>query len=170
MTGATQSAPDRSRSGADTRAAPGSKEHPGPQTQDVVVKGGRLRGERLHEASAERSSSWAIGEARGHCPLHNHASSNQHTTADVPNASGSSRLRGWSAPDPVLPSASVFTILAGGGAGVLRGAPWGAVLALAAVALTLPYLGPLARDLVAAATRRAAKQFARVTRTASWLR
>ncbi len=50
----------------------------------VVVKGGRLRGERLHEASAGRSSSWAIGEARGHCPLHNHVRHNTRSGAGIP--------------------------------------------------------------------------------------
>lgn len=40
---------------------------PGPQTSCVVVKGGRLRGEGLFRASAERWSPQAIGEARGRC-------------------------------------------------------------------------------------------------------
>lgn len=63
----------------------------------VVVKGGRLRGERLHEASAERSSSWAIGEARGHCPLHNHASYNHTRRLSVPGAlrSATVTIRAW---------------------------------------------------------------------------
>ncbi|GAA0661429.1 hypothetical protein GCM10009535_46230 [Streptomyces thermocarboxydovorans] len=30
-------------------------------------------GERHHRASAERSSLWANGEARGHCPIRTHA-------------------------------------------------------------------------------------------------
>ena len=50
----------------------------------VIVHSGRLRGERLHEASAGRSSSWAMGEARGHCPLHHHAWCNRTAPVDVP--------------------------------------------------------------------------------------
>lgn len=56
----------------------------GAADESVIVKGGRLRGERHCRASAERSSLQAIGEARGHCPLHNHALHNTGRPADVP--------------------------------------------------------------------------------------
>lgn len=56
----------------------------GAADESVIVKGGRLRGERLCRASAERSSLQAIGEARGHCPLHNHVLHNTTRPADVP--------------------------------------------------------------------------------------
>ncbi|MCX5096053.1 hypothetical protein OOK36_46170 [Streptomyces sp. NBC_00365] len=46
------------------------------------------------------------------------------------------------------PVSSLFSTLAGGGAGLVTGAPWKAVFALAALALALPYAGPLVRDLV----------------------
>lgn len=69
---------------ADTRTAP-TRSWPGLHVR-VVVKGGRLRGERLHEASAERSSSWAIDEARGHCSLHHHVFLNHQHPANVPRA------------------------------------------------------------------------------------
>lgn len=58
------------------------------------MKGGLLRGERLHERSAERSSSWAIGEAWGHCPLHNHAFCNQNApAATVPHGEDDDVMR-----------------------------------------------------------------------------
>jgi hypothetical protein len=50
----------------------------------VTVKGGRLRGERLCRASAERSSLQAIDEARGHCPLHNHTPANTAHQRGIP--------------------------------------------------------------------------------------
>lgn len=64
---------------------------PGPQTKSVVVKGGRLRGEGLCRASAERSSPQAIGEARGHCPLHDHALYNHSVPAGIPASAGQAR-------------------------------------------------------------------------------
>ncbi|GAA5022147.1 hypothetical protein GCM10023335_53820 [Streptomyces siamensis] len=48
------------------------------------MKGGRLRGERHCRASAERSSLQAIGEARGHCPLHDHTPHNSPDPAGIP--------------------------------------------------------------------------------------
>jgi hypothetical protein len=54
----------------------------------VVVKGGRLRGEGLCEASAERSSPQAMGEARGHRPLHCHALYNRPDPAGIPAPAG----------------------------------------------------------------------------------
>lgn len=65
----------------------------------VAVKGGRLRGERLHEASAGRSSSWAIGEARGHCPLHNHTAHNTAGRPDIPEGRRSDQDRGHRSTD-----------------------------------------------------------------------
>src|SRR5262245_59081023 len=41
-------------------------------------------GERLHRASAERSSLWANGEARGHCPIRTHVSFNGQPLVGVP--------------------------------------------------------------------------------------
>ncbi|MET7830955.1 hypothetical protein ABZT23_40645 [Streptomyces sp. NPDC005386] len=73
----------------------------GPATKSVVVKGGRLRGERLHEASAERSSSWAIGEARGHCPLHNHALHNRDRLAIIPTPHTATARRSTASRQPV---------------------------------------------------------------------
>ncbi|MFF9396206.1 HEAT repeat domain-containing protein [Streptomyces griseoluteus] len=54
----------------------------------VIVKGGRLRGERLCRASAERSSLQAIDEARGHSPLHHHALFNHTDPASIPGTAG----------------------------------------------------------------------------------
>lgn len=48
------------------------------------------RGETLHRASAERSSLWAIGEARGHCPIRTHGRFNGKPPAGVPS---NTRLR-----------------------------------------------------------------------------
>ena len=42
-------------------------------------------GERLHRASAERSSLWAKGEAWGHCPIHTHGWFNGKLPGGVPS-------------------------------------------------------------------------------------
>lgn len=87
--------------------------------KSVVVKGGRLRGERLHEASAERSSSWAIGEARGHCSLHNHALHNTDRPAVIPAADRTTR-----SPYPPLPRRPAGTVKRRGRASPGRLVPW----------------------------------------------
>jgi hypothetical protein len=55
----------------------------------VVACGGRSpRGGGLHGASAGRSSPWAIGEARGHCPLRSHTLMNGQLSRVVPSSVG----------------------------------------------------------------------------------
>ncbi|MET8331551.1 DUF11 domain-containing protein [Streptomyces sp. NPDC005181] len=53
------------------------------------TEGGRLSAEGSMGASAERSSPWAIGEARGHCPLRTHRWMNGQSVRIIPRTGSS---------------------------------------------------------------------------------